>query len=202
MNRNINAEKIMKKSALSKCFNTIFDKEIKAEILKLLSKMIEETRLDDNLVYKHCAYSILPATAIYKVLSQYEGKDIAYINVEDCVLGNAKKQERFFKSLSVLPCFFKLFGKMCKIGVKTNFGAPAFDMIWEENSKTVIKWTCKSCVYDNKFTQYGVEELTKIFCKADDVMYGNLKDAIWARTKTIGNGDEICDFKFISKVEL
>ncbi len=198
MNRNINAIKIMMKSEMSSCFNAISDENIKDEIMSHLLKLLEETSLDNEVIYKHCTGSILPAIAIYKVLMQYEGEKSAYKKVEDCILTNAKKQEKFLKALSRLPCFFKLFGKMCKVGIKTNFGAPAFNMIWEENSANVIKWTCKSCIYNNELTRYGAGELTKIFCKADDVMYGDLTGAKWARTQTIGNGDELCDFKFIS----
>ncbi|MBR2528085.1 MAG: L-2-amino-thiazoline-4-carboxylic acid hydrolase [Blautia sp.] len=36
----------------------------------------------------------------------------------------------------------------------------------------------------------------KGFCDADDVCYGNMHPKIsWDRTKTIGHGDDICDFK-------
>ncbi len=194
----MNVEKILRKSSMTNCFSKISNEKIKAEILNLFSKMLEEIQLGNKVIYKHSAYSIFPAIAVYKVLLQYEGKDIAYRKLEECILNNAKKQKKFLKSLTILPGFFKLFGKMCKVGVATNFGSPAFDMIWEENSDKFIKWTCTSCIYHNELTRYGVGELTRIFCKADDVMYGNLKGASWARTKTIGNGDELCNFKFIS----
>ncbi len=197
MNKKINAEKTIKSSALASCFSTISNEKTKNEISTLFSSMIEESNLENKVVYNHCVYSIFPAIAVYKTLTPYDGKDTAYKKVEDCILNNAKNQEKFFKVLSNLPFFFKLFGKMCKTGVKTNFGAPAFNMIWQENSANIIKWTCTSCIYSNELNRYGVGELTKIFCKADDVMYGDLKRAKWARTKTIGNGDELCDFKFI-----
>ncbi len=195
---NMNVEKIMKKSTMAKCLEKIHDEKIKYEIMNLFSKLIERSKLDNKVIYKHCVHSIFPVIAVYKVLTQYEGKDIAYKKVEEYILNNAKKQEKFLKALAILPGFFKLFGKMCKIGVKTNFGPPAFEMIWEENSEKFIKWTCKSCIYHNELMRHEAGELTNIFCKADDVMYGNLKGARWARTKTIGNGDELCDFKFIS----
>ncbi len=197
---NKKTEKVFKKSVMAGCLTTIPNAHIKAEIICLFDEMLRDNNISDSVTYKHCAYSIFPAVAVYKVLTQHEGNIAAFAQVEKCVLENAKKQEVFFKSLSKVPFFFKLFGNMCKVGVKTNFGAPAFEMTWEENSNKYIKWTCRSCVYSNELTRFETAELTKIFCKADDVMYGNLSGAKWARTKTIGNGDELCDFKFISNV--
>ena len=43
---------------------------------------------------------------------------------------------------------------------------------------------------------YGCPEIVKGFCDADDICYGNMHPKIsWDRTKTIGYGDDICDFK-------
>ncbi len=195
---NNKTEKIFKKSVMGSCLTNINETNIKTEIIDLFDKLITDNNISDKVVYKHCAYSIYPAVAVYKVLEQHKGSETAFAQIEQCVFDDAKRQEKFFKSLSKLPFFFKLFGNMCKVGVSTNFGAPAFEMIWEENSNKYIKWTCKYCIYNNELTRLGTSELTKIFCGADDIMYGNLKGAKWARTKTIGNGDELCDFKFIS----
>ncbi|MCR5053314.1 MAG: L-2-amino-thiazoline-4-carboxylic acid hydrolase [Lachnospiraceae bacterium] len=38
--------------------------------------------------------------------------------------------------------------------------------------------------------------MVKGFCDADDICYGNMHPKIsWDRTKTIGHGDGVCDFK-------
>ncbi len=195
---NKKTEKSFKKSVMASCLTDIQETHIKTEILRLFDKLLTESNIPDSITYKHCSHSIFPAVAVYKVLTQHKSGETALAQVAKCVFDDAKKQETFFKSLSKLPFFFKLFGNMCKVGVRTNFGAPAFEMIWEENSNKYIKWTCRSCIYSNELTRLGTAELTKIFCKADDIMYGNLKGTKWARTKTIGNGDELCDFKFIN----
>ncbi len=196
---NKKTEKIFNRSVMANSLTAISETHIKTEILCLFDKLLTENNNSDKVTYKHCARSIFPAVAVYKVLMKHKGGEMALAQIEQYVYDDAKKQEKFFKSLSKLPFFFKLFGNMCKVGIRTNFGSPAFEMIWEENTSKYIKWTCRSCIYNNELTRLGTFELTKIFCKADDIMYGNLKGAKWARTKTIGNGDEICDFKFISK---
>ncbi|MBQ2606773.1 MAG: L-2-amino-thiazoline-4-carboxylic acid hydrolase, partial [Oscillospiraceae bacterium] len=43
--------------------------------------------------------------------------------------------------------------------------------------------------------RYCCPEITTAFCDGDDAGYGNLHPRlIWGRTKTIGRGDECCNF--------
>lgn len=52
------------------------------------------------------------------------------------------------------------------------------------------------CPYHKKCVHYGCPEIVKGFCDADDICYGNMHPKIsWDRTKTIGRGDDVCDFK-------
>ncbi|WP_081676008.1 L-2-amino-thiazoline-4-carboxylic acid hydrolase [Butyrivibrio sp. AC2005] len=39
--------------------------------------------------------------------------------------------------------------------------------------------------------------MVTVFCDSDDVSFGNISDNLkWGRKKTIGRGDDLCDFKF------
>ena len=51
------------------------------------------------------------------------------------------------------------------------------------------------CPYFEICRRYGCPELTTVFCDGDDTGYGNMHpQLIWGRTKTIGHGDECCNF--------
>lgn len=44
--------------------------------------------------------------------------------------------------------------------------------------------------------RYGCPEIVRGFCDADDVCYGNMHPKVaWERTKTLGYGFDVCDFK-------
>ena len=51
------------------------------------------------------------------------------------------------------------------------------------------------CPYNKYLTEQGCPELNILFCENDVHSYGNLPGLKFTRTKTIGAGDELCDFK-------
>ena len=62
------------------------------------------------------------------------------------------------------------------------FGAPdAIDMI--------------QCPYHDACVHYGCPELCPCFCDSDDITYDGMHPKLyWHRTKTLGRGDDCCDF--------
>ena len=51
------------------------------------------------------------------------------------------------------------------------------------------------CPYHDTCTEYGCPELCCCFCDSDDISYTGLHPKlIWHRTKTLGRGDDRCDF--------
>ena len=56
------------------------------------------------------------------------------------------------------------------------------------------------CPYMNICRKYGCPEIVPAFCASDDVAYGNMHPKLlWGRTKTLGRGDDFCDFKLTVK---
>ena len=51
------------------------------------------------------------------------------------------------------------------------------------------------CPYHTYLTELGCPEINKLFCDNDIYNYGNIPGLEFIRTKTIGNGDELCDFR-------
>ena len=88
---------------------------------------------------------------------------------------------------------------MTPLSLKTTFGSSGWDFIWKQNDCCALKWDCSRCFYADIFTQHKVSELTSIFCESDDVVYGSIPTIRWARTRTIGNGDDVCDFTFYNE---
>lgn len=51
------------------------------------------------------------------------------------------------------------------------------------------------CPYHDTCVAYGCPELCRCFCDSDDISYAGLHPKlIWHRTKTLGRGDDRCDF--------
>ena len=51
------------------------------------------------------------------------------------------------------------------------------------------------CPYYDVLKSYGCDRLCKLFCETDDICNAKLHPKlVWHRTKTLGNGDDCCDF--------
>ncbi len=101
------------------------------------------------------------------------------------------------KKIMKIPGVYKkmpvMFGNMTKkkFGVKQNF-----DAVFHEISPKEMRFDMTKCPYSELCAKYGYPEITKAFCRGDDIVYGDMHPKlIWGRTKTIGDGDTVCDFK-------
>lgn len=100
------------------------------------------------------------------------------------------------EKIARIPFFFSLFRRLCRLSTAKIFGPAGWTFEWKCNTKSCVAWDCKRCFYADVFNEYGMPELTKIFCESDDVVYGALPGIRWGRTKTIGNGADVCGFCF------
>ena len=51
------------------------------------------------------------------------------------------------------------------------------------------------CPYHDACVHYGCPELCPCFCDSDDITYNDLHpDLLWRRTRTLGRGNDCCDF--------
>ena len=66
-------------------------------------------------------------------------------------------------------------------------------MLTEQEKSELRKKTQKTM--KGKLKEQGCPELNILFCENDIHAYGNLPGLKFTRTKTIGAGDELCDFK-------
>lgn len=100
--------------------------------------------------------------------------------------------QRIIKVVGLARKIPKLF---MKISVKS-FGTDAgFEYEFPESHGNEARFNIVHCPYYETCNRYGCPEITTAFCDGDDAGYGNLHpNLIWGRTKTIGRGDECCNF--------
>ncbi len=89
----------------------------------------------------------------------------------------------------------KLFIRLCRIIAKNAFGNKAgFVQNDISKEKTEVRFDVTSCPYVRIMTDLGCAEACPIVCRQDEYTYGNMRGIVFERTKTLGNGDEKCDF--------
>ena len=193
----------MKKSYLIRSFDVTLSERFpkKAGLLyaafaeRIGALRLENSGASDELLF-HLERQILPGIAIYETLQRVMDKDEALKTVHGYVEKHAQNAKKLFLFLLHIPGLYKkvpaifsrqaprLFGEAAGFAaneIKTSLGVWRIDMI--------------KCPYHDFCAKYGCPELCRCFCDSDDISYDGLHPKLyWHRTKTLGRGDEKCDF--------
>ncbi len=146
-------------------------------------------------VRAHTDNFIFPAAAIYLAMKEVD-KDAAYEIMKKVM---AEKSGKFGKTLAKwckIPGFKKFFLSMWDtISHKSFSESSGFENVFYPKEKGCFRMDITQCPYHTYLTEAGCPELNVLFCENDVHSYGNLPGLKFTRTKTIGAGDELCDFK-------
>ena len=138
---------------------------------------------------------ILPAAAIYLAMKEVD-PDMAYDVMKKIMAEKSTKTGQTIAKWCRIPGFRKFFLAMWDSGSHKMFGETAgFKNVFYPKEKGSFRMDIIQCPYNIYLTEQGCPELNILFCENDVHSYGNLPGLKFSRTKTIGAGDELCDFK-------
>ena len=134
----------------------------------------------------HLESQILPGIAAYEVLRTVHG----YVEAR------AWKMKQSMQKLLRLPGLYRLAPVLfCKLTPKYFGETAGFAATEYQTSGGVWRIDMTKCPYHDTCVQHGCPELCPCFCDSDDVTYDGLHPKLrWHRTKTLGRGDDCCDF--------
>ena len=69
----------------------------------------------------------------------------------------------------------------------------------QRRSRVFSGVTIRKCLWHTACRENGCAELCRLFCGADDVIYGGPSKIGFSRTKTLSNGEDGCEFLFYRK---
>lgn len=170
------------------------------ELLASMHRRIEALREDNTGAsrekWAHLESQIMPGIAIYESLQTVVSKEEAIQIIHSYVNAHARKYHTLFRRLLKLPGLYHTMPGIFAKGVEEKFGpAAGFQYIIHEATKDVIRFDMVRCPYHDVCAQYGCPELCRCFCDSDDITYDGLHPKLlWHRTKTLGRGDDCCDF--------
>lgn len=190
-------EKIFKEKLNKKQLNNLMD-----YTYKRFYELKEENKKDNKYIKEHTETQIYPAIAMYEgLIKEGFSKKEAYDFLDRCYRTRAKKPAKLIRNILKIPKLYLLIPNIFKKAVSKKFGKKAgFEAKFYETSSKRAKFDMLKCPYYEICKKYGYPEITTLFCHTDDEAYGNMhKNLIWNRTKTIGEGNDICDFDIIIK---
>ena len=175
--------------SLSEC------KKIWRDAHKRLYKMYAEHQELPKGVAMHTDSFIFPAAAIYLAMKESD-PDMAYEVMKQVMAEKSGKTGRMIAKCCHLPGFKKFFLRMWDSMSHKMFGETSgFKNVFYPKEKGCFRMDITQCPYNKYLTEQGCPELNVLFCENDVYTYGNLPGLKFTRTKTIGAGDDLCDFK-------
>ena len=147
----------------------------------------------------HLESSILPGIALYQSLLAYDfPQEEALIFMKAAFKEWSMPKRRLTMLLGRLPFYFCLLQVLIKPMTKSRFPEIGWKIDWKEHNREAIMFNMKSCFYWEVLTEYDVPVLTALYCWMDDLVHEGVSSyAKWDRTKTLGRGDDCCDFRFV-----
>lgn len=157
---------------------------------------------DSKDVKAHTELKIYPMISLYHAM-QNNGinKDEACNFLDKNLSLMAEKDAKSIRTMLTIPFAYRLMPKIFKKVTLSQFGEKAgFKAKFYDTDKTECKFDMQKCLYCEVCNKYNCFELVKCFCHTDDVTDGNMHPRIhWNRTKTMGEGDDVCDFDITIK---
>ena len=188
-------EKLVAVSRYQNYFPTL-SHEIRQDVYKRIGELIEEEKAYcDKGNYKHMA-QILTSIAIYEVLQQYgTSEDDAYkiVSEEMWKFLDPSGMQRLAKK----SFFMSLMKKIVPFGFKKGSGT-GWRYTWHtDGPKEEFRFECNECIYAKILGARAYMKLGAMCCHADIINYGDLPYTDFIRTKTLCQGGDVCDFRFV-----
>ncbi|WP_418230568.1 L-2-amino-thiazoline-4-carboxylic acid hydrolase [Butyricicoccus sp.] len=146
--------------------------------------------------YPHLKRQILPGIAAYETLQRIMPKEEALQTVHGYVERLARTSHKQLAALLHIPGLYRLVPGVFVKSTRSVFGpAAGFDSKELQVGNGIWRVDMMKCPYHDTCVAYGCPELCRCFCDSDDISYTALHPKlIWHRTKTLGRGDDRCDF--------
>lgn len=168
---------------------------LEEKIHTYLSTLLELHKNDDADLREESYHYILPAIAIYKTLREKTGSPAALRLFRSIFLQAGYMGAEQLREKAKEPGFYEALVHRFAKNNRGEQGSFLFRPV--EDSLCRVEYHVLRCPYCTYCAQYDCGELVPIFCECDDITFGNIHpNLIWCRTKTLGRGQELCDFRF------
>ena len=189
------AEKMVAVSRYQNYFPTL-PRDIQKDVHERISELFEEEKqYCDKGNYKHMA-QILTSIAIYEVLQRHR------VSEEDAYKSVSEEMWKFLdpsgmQKLAKKRFFLPLMKKIVPFGFKKGSGI-GWRYTWhKDDPKNEFHFECNECIYAKILGRRGLMKLGSMCCHADIINYGSLPYTDFIRTKTLCQGGDVCDFRFV-----
>lgn len=140
--------------------------------------------------------TILPVICLYQaLLEQPAHRETALEVAGQFASRKAEETARQLREIQHRPDFFPGFRQLFLEGLKGD--------AWESRvlptGPNQLSFEIHRCLWKDACDQCGCPQLCAVFCRNDEISYGNLERLDFQRTQTLAAGGSCCDFHFQSR---
>ena len=146
----------------------------------------------------HFEKNILPAVAAYKImLMDGQSPETALESLDIFLEATIAGQKRMYRFWGRFPFFFDVLRWALKPMMRIQYPPAGWQTDFPALGRDAVGLDEHSCFYLQVLNDYGLPELTRHFCRLDDILYEGVSPYIrFERTQTLGRGGTLCDFRY------
>jgi len=190
-------EKLMKNPHFSEIREILEERKIDPEVFlrrfqDRLYPLLDKHIHDNDALKEESFDYILPAIAMYRTMTEFfeDALDV----FRDMWFRGAETGAAYLQKKASDEEFLR---NWCRNITPKDPDRGAFLFDVRETSDFSTEYHVLKCPYVEYCSLYGCSEIVTVFCDSDDIIFGHIHPRlIWGRTKTIGRGDDVCDFKY------
>jgi hypothetical protein len=139
---------------------------------------------------------ILPGLSIYKVLREENFNQEKVLHEVETLFRSTffTRSVEGIRLLNYLPNPFWIVRSVLKWMTSSEYLSGSQEIIADTSDCFAID--IHRCYILDILTLHDAQELTALYCKTDDWLAEALPGIRWQRTKTLGRGDDCCDFRW------
>jgi len=187
--------KMVKNSRYQNYFPTLSER-IKRDVYARMDELIEEEKeYCDKGNYSHMC-QIITSIALYETLQKYGKKEEEAYRIVYEEMWKVLDPTRMQKLAKYNFCL-SLMKKIVPFGFAKGSGT-GWKYTWHRDDlKEEFHFECNECIYAKILGKRNLLKLGAMCCHADIINYGNLPYTDFIRTKTLCQGGDLCDFRFV-----
>lgn len=139
---------------------------------------------------------ILPGLSIYKALCDENDNQGKVLDEVEVLFKRTFFTNRLqgIRLLNYLPNPFLIIKPVLKLMIAKEYLPGSQEVIVD--NPDCFAFNVYRCFIFDILTTHNAQELTPTYCKTDDWLAQALPKISWERTKTLGNGNDCCDFRW------
>ena len=171
--------------------------DIRREVEGRIGELIEEEQEYCDRGNRDHMSQILTSIALYEVLQRHgRSEEEAYRTVSE-EMWAVLRAGNPMKRLARFGFFLPLMKRVVPFGFRKGSGT-GWRYTWHRDDPAdEFHFECNECIYAKILGGRGLMKLGAMCCHADIINYGDLPYTDFIRTKTLCQGGDCCDFRFV-----